>query len=523
MLKNKTDMDLLKERMATDFPFYAKNVLYIATKDGQKKKFELNKAQMHIHSVIEKQKKEIGYVRVIVVKARQQGCSTYTAGRFYWLTTMREAVNAFVLSHASDTTKKLFSITTRYHDNCDKMFKPKTKNESSVELRFARLDSSYYTATAGAKEVGRGSTVHYFHGSEVAFWPNAATHFMAVLQAVPTGKMAKGTEVILESTANGESGKFYELVMEALKGNGEYEVIFTPWYWQDEYSSPAPDDWEVPESEIKYQDAYGVTKDQMYWRYAKTIELGSEWRFKQEFPANVQEAFQTSGDESFISPELVMNSVIPKGKDIYELESPVIAACDPGGKSANGDPTCIGHRTSTRVNHVEYHQGLDTIQIANECEKYINKHNVDRMFVDTIGIGAGVYDQLMKMGLRMVVRACNFSAAAVDKKPDGQAKYLNKRAECWGRLKEAMETQIFEIPNEELLRGDLSAPQYTYENTRGVLQLEGKRDMRKRGVKSPNAGDVVAMTYCEPVHGKLRTTQQFVKVTTDYDPLESII
>jgi hypothetical protein len=44
-------------------------------------------------------------------------------------------------------------------------------------------------------------------GSEVAFWPNARDHFAGVVHTVPD---LSGTEIILESTANGVGGEFHE-------------------------------------------------------------------------------------------------------------------------------------------------------------------------------------------------------------------------------------------------------------------------------------------------------------------------
>src|ERR671916_435338 len=89
----------------------------------------------------------------------------------------------------------------------------------------------------GTKGVGRSSTIQLFHGSEVAFWPFAETHAAGVLQAVPD---VEGTEVILESTANGLGNFFHQKWSDADSGIGAFETIFVPWYWQEEYSRPAP-------------------------------------------------------------------------------------------------------------------------------------------------------------------------------------------------------------------------------------------------------------------------------------------
>ncbi len=71
---------------------------------------------------------------------------------------------------------------------------------------FDALDSGYRVGTAGTEGVGRSETIQYFHGSEVAYWKNADSHMSGILQAVPE---EDGTEIILESTANGIGGLFY--------------------------------------------------------------------------------------------------------------------------------------------------------------------------------------------------------------------------------------------------------------------------------------------------------------------------
>ncbi len=155
-------------------------------------------------------------------------------------------------------------------------------------------------------EIGHGDhsycTIHgATHNSEVAFWPNAEEHLSGVLQAVPD---APGTEVILESTSNGVGGVYYDYVMEAMAGDGEYELVFVPWYWQPEYrkfsfrqggvrhtsENIALDD------EEKYLVAeYGLDNAQVLWRRSKIHELKSEDYFKQEYPFTVMESFIASG------------------------------------------------------------------------------------------------------------------------------------------------------------------------------------------------------------------------------------
>jgi hypothetical protein len=228
-----------KQRLKDDFIFYARNSLRIRTKEGDVLPLVLNKAQLYVHEKIEAQLAETGKVRALVLKGRQQGVSTYVEGRDYWKVTHRKGVRAFILTHEQQATDNLFEMAQRYHEHCLGAVKPSTGSASAKELSFNRLDSGYKVGTAGSKGVGRSSTIQYFHGSEVGFWPNAETHAVGIMQAIPD---ADNTEIVLESTANGLGNYFHEQWKAAEQGLSEYIAIFVPWFWQDEYTKKTPED-----------------------------------------------------------------------------------------------------------------------------------------------------------------------------------------------------------------------------------------------------------------------------------------
>jgi hypothetical protein len=74
----------LYRRLKQDFSFYAPRALRIRGKDGGFIPFTLSSAQVLLHQAIEEQRAAKGRVRVVVLKGRQQGISTYTQGRFFW-------------------------------------------------------------------------------------------------------------------------------------------------------------------------------------------------------------------------------------------------------------------------------------------------------------------------------------------------------------------------------------------------------------------------------------------------------
>ena len=207
----------VRHRLLTDFPFYSKSALKIRTKTGEIAPLKLNPAQKLLQDAIDKQMAEEGKIRVIILKARQQGLSTYTGGYLYFSVSQQKARKAMVITHHADSTRALFDLTKRYHENCPEILKPHTKYSSRRELSFDVLDSSYVVATAGGEAVGRGETLSHVHASELAFWPKSTAEdiWNGLAQAVPNNK---GTAIFIESTANGVSGIFYELWKGAVEG-----------------------------------------------------------------------------------------------------------------------------------------------------------------------------------------------------------------------------------------------------------------------------------------------------------------
>jgi hypothetical protein len=74
--------------------------------------------------------------------------------------------------------------------------------------------------------------------------------------------------------------------------------------------------------------------------------------------------------------------------------------------------------------------------------------------------------------------------------------YANKRAELWGQMREWLQTAS--IPQDRQLKADLLAP-HQKPNSAGSIQLESKKEMKSRGLASPDAADALACTFAFPV------------------------
>ena len=463
-----------------------------------------NRTQRFLHERLEEQRARTGRVRAIVLKGRKMGISTYVGARFFHQVTHRRGIRVYILTHQQDATDTLFGMVDRFNEHLPELVRPVQGVANAKELAFPRLDSDYTVGTAGTKATGRSQTIQLFHGSEVAFWPHAPTHFAGAVQAVAK---ADGSEIILESTANGLGNEFHKRWQAAEAGNGEYIAVFLPWFLDPEYRRPVPAGFVLDDEEEDYAHAHGLDLEQMAWRRMTIAELGDPLLFKQEYPATAAEAFQLTGHDSFIKPELVLRARKAELEGIGRL----VLGVDPS--RFGNDRYSIAWRRGRKVEKVESKLGLDTVAGANWVKSVIDADKPAKVFVDVGGIGAGCYDLLRDWGYsdrdktdRNVVRSIDFGGAPqvtellysqADDKP--MAPPRNRRAEMWRRSRDwLLEPGGADLPDSDTLQADACAPTFTYDMQQRLL-IESKEHMRQRGVRSPDEWDAVVLTFAEAV------------------------
>lgn len=168
-------------------------------------------------------------------------------------------------------------------------------------------------------------------------------------------------------------------------------------------------------------------------------------------------------------------------------------------------------------------RGIDTMQLASRIAEHMEylktmMHLRPVLFVDGGGVGGGVVDRLRQMGYDPV--EVQFGGKA-----DDPRKYMNKRAEMWGRMKEWMEIGILE--KDEALATDLTSVEYQFTSS-DQIQLESKEGMKRRGLASPDDADALAVTFAFPVpdhseYDKERAAQRHDKrARAEYDPYKRL-
>ncbi len=260
--------------------------------------FKLNTVQKKLHAIIEKHYQETGKVRVIILKGRQFGVSTYVQGRFFRKSATTPAISTLTVTHEREATELLFKMNTTFWENLPTLqgvdFQMPRTASNKKEIIFAPPLSSYLAIDTAGESMGRSATFHCLHASEVPYWKDAESSFLSAFQSVPD---APGTEVIIEGTANGTGNYFYKMYWEAKEGKNEFLPIFLSWAWHDEYQRPLPDGFEITLPEFRLMEKYGLSKEQIAWRRWAIANKcqGSEEKFMQEYPLNEEEAFLTSG------------------------------------------------------------------------------------------------------------------------------------------------------------------------------------------------------------------------------------
>lgn len=195
--------------------------------------------------------------------------------------------------------------------------------------------------------------------------------------------------------------------------------------------------------------------------------------------------FPDEEEDQFISPALVDAAV---KRPRYEDESaPIVLGIDPARSGA--DATVIVVRRGRDLIHLKRHSNKDTMEVVGLVIEALEQFKPTLAVIDEGGLGYGILDRLNEQ--RYKVRGVNFGWKA--KNPIA---WGNKRAEMWGDMREWLRTAS--ITADRQLKADLTGPAQKPDSS-GTIYLEGKKEMKSRGLASPDAADALAVTFAFPV------------------------
>lgn len=252
--------------------------------------FKFNKVQQKYYEMMFLGEKPIypkqEGVREIILKARQEGFSSFILALFTVDFLARPYSISICISHRKDSTELLFKKVRFYIESyLNKMTGGKGaeamreifKSDNKGMIENATNNAMFYIGTAGSKVGGRGGSARNIHFSEAAFYQDteivtAKEIIVATAQQVPQGKGM----IFIESTANGEGNFYHSEWVRAESKESAYKPRF--FGWQEFYTEA--------------------------WVQEKRKEFPSDKLWKQEYPATAEEAFITSGSPYFDNEKL---------------------------------------------------------------------------------------------------------------------------------------------------------------------------------------------------------------------------
>ena len=200
-----------------------------------------------------------------------------------------------------------------------------------------------------------------------------------------------------------------------------------------------------------------------------------------------------------------------------------ILGFDVADEGDDANATVLRH--GSVVTDMQQWRGQDVIYSADKVYLYAQEQDIDRIVYDNIGVGAGVKAQFRRKNGK--VQTLGFNAGGAVYKPD--AKYTddkrnrdmfaNIKAQAWWMVRDRFyktwravhhgdnypEDQLISLSSSlhelEYLTAELSRPQVDYDQN-GRVKVESKKDMKKRGIPSPNRADALVMAFA-PVQGGL--------------------
>lgn len=208
--------------------------------------------------------------------------------------------------------------------------------------------------------------------------------------------------------------------------------------------------------------------------------------------------FPRADDDTLLPMELIELAV---GRDVEPIKDAyVVWGLDVA--RFGGDRSALVKRRANAVESIQRWSNMDLMQltglIVHEWESTPVPDRPVEILVDSIGIGAGVVDRLRELQLPAV--GVNVSEA-----PSMRGEAHNLRTELWTKIKAWLAARDCRIPKDEDLIAELATPRYKF-TSNGRLLLESKDEMRRRGFRSPDVADALALTFAgtaaTAIHGR---------------------
>lgn len=306
-------------------------------------------------------------------------------------------------------------------------------------MRILNHDNDSAIVGEAGDNIGRGNRTSIYFKDESAFYEHA--------EAIDAALSQTSNCKVDVSTPNGNGNAFYR------KRHGGKLPVFT-FHWRDD-----------------------PRKDEAW--YAKQVDTLDSVIVAQEIDIN----YDASVTDAFIPGQLV--DAAQARTDVRGVGRLLVGV---DVARFGDDKSVITFRRGRQLIRQFVLEKLDTVALAERVRAEIKhfKERPGQIAVDTTGVGAGVADTLR--GWFDCVQDVE-SAGQV-----GDGENYNRRAYMWAEMKEWLKGA--QLPPDPELRAELTALRYKYKG--GLRLIEAKEDAKKRGVKSPDRADSLALTFAHP-------------------------
>jgi hypothetical protein len=207
--------------------------------------------------------------------------------------------------------------------------------------------------------------------------------------------------------------------------------------------------------------------------------------------------FPRAGSSQFIGSDLVQGAR-KREVNVALGSEPIVFGVDCA--RFGDDHSTLAIRRGRDARSLEWRRwhDQDAMTLAGDIALEAQRWRPAAIFVDAGNIGAAVIDRLRQLNVENVIEVW-FGGKGRDAEWAGgvRVKTKNKRAEMWTTMRTWLATGA--IPDSDDLEADLTGPEYGYAADQVSIQLEAKRDMKARGMPSPDDADALALTFAEPV------------------------
>lgn len=309
------------------------------------------------------------------------------------------------------------------------------------------------TASADNKESLQGG-----HADAYVVLADEASGIEEATFDVLLGTLSTGGRLIMTSNPTRSSGRFHEVFHKDLR---DWKKLFLSAFDCPHISK---------EWISQIEEMYGSDSDQ--------------------YRIRVQGIFPRATDTQFISSESIDEAINNELSHNAYSNFPIVIGADIA--RFGDDQTVFVVRQGPKILNINQIKGADTMAVAEALFEYQAQFKAQVIYIDSIGVGAGVFDRAKQLQLPV-------KEVIGSHKSTKPMEYTNFRSQLWGDMRGWLNNGA-DLPNMPELRSQLASMTYGY-NAKMQTALATKKDMKRQGLKSPDLADAISLTFAGAVYG----------------------